>query len=359
MSQQLLASDDGGDHGQIHSLPRDDGGGDWASHGGTLHDLSEPTNPLHYAAATGTRADLRRLLKAGEQVQSVDHFGRTALVYAAVADIVQNAEYLLKKGADVDAVDNDGRTPLHWATFHAKTGMIKVLLAHGANPLAVDNEGRSVLHLAQDSESLAVYEAAMQPQPPWDVADNTGRTPLAWAAHAGLSDVVAYLLQHSSVAFVDDESRGPFHWGCLSGDVLTVQKLMAAAGETVLDDADSEGGKEQDFCCVVYLLCVPCFRLLCRPLHLAPLGILPVAAFSVAGSSTTTFLFFFLDAHVVKTSLPRTSHAINSPLVPKQKFPPPCFFFSFFFLVVNNVVCRDVRHCFLLLHPGAWPWLTL
>eukprot|EP00051_Salpingoeca_urceolata_P023242 m.391468 g.391468 ORF g.391468 m.391468 type:complete len:1015 (-) comp20081_c0_seq1:111-3155(-) len=241
MSQQLLASDDGGDHGQIHSLPRDDGGGDWASHGGTLHDLSEPTNPLHYAAATGTRADLRRLLKAGEQVQSVDHFGRTALVYAAVADIVQNAEYLLKKGADVDAVDNDGRTPLHWATFHAKTGMIKVLLAHGANPLAVDNEGRSVLHLAQDSESLAVYEAAMQPQPPWDVADNTGRTPLAWAAHAGLSDVVAYLLQHSSVAFVDDESRGPFHWGCLSGDVLTVQKLMAAAGETVLDDADSEG----------------------------------------------------------------------------------------------------------------------
>ncbi len=82
----------------------------------------------------------RLMLEHGADVNVPDPTGRTALMYAAVSDLlpVEQVKMLLEKGAKVDAKSqhaksgDTGRTALDLAKFHGNTPVVDLLLKSGA-----------------------------------------------------------------------------------------------------------------------------------------------------------------------------------------------------------------------------------
>lgn len=144
---------------------------------------------LHDAAEKGNIDKVRGLLRAGDEVDACDFFGRTPLSYAAMhgqldvcrvllhasakADarvkgmtllhmaVKSNnsklAELLLINGADVNArVDGPDYTALHLAAMAGRHDMVKLLLDSGADASLIDISGQSPLDHASGAEAKAI-----------------------------------------------------------------------------------------------------------------------------------------------------------------------------------------------------------
>jgi ankyrin repeat protein len=84
----------------------------------------------------------------GDDVNIVDQYGQTALVYAARKDIIETVELLLDKGADPNMVEIYGRTALMIAIISGSTEIVELLLDWGANPNIVDKYDKTALLFA-------------------------------------------------------------------------------------------------------------------------------------------------------------------------------------------------------------------
>lgn len=96
----------------------------------------ELQSPLHIAAYSGNVAKLEELLKTCESrsfpnslhtdkttafhvgdVDLVEEFGRTPLMYSAMAEREECVVALLRHGALITLQDSNGQTALHWAAL--------------------------------------------------------------------------------------------------------------------------------------------------------------------------------------------------------------------------------------------------
>eukprot|EP00051_Salpingoeca_urceolata_P022453 m.365485 g.365485 ORF g.365485 m.365485 type:complete len:291 (-) comp19973_c0_seq1:196-1068(-) len=177
------------------------------------------TTPVHEAAALGDLETLYSYLQPEvlEQydINGSDGYGRTALVYAILAEQVDCVELLIQAGAHIDGADADGRTPLHWTTFHGKSKMMKYLLSLGANPALKDFEGRTPLHLSTGSDSSKCTKQLLKKLPPElvDEPDNENMTALHWAAFHDHPKHLGQLLNAgANVALMDNEGKVALHW---------------------------------------------------------------------------------------------------------------------------------------------------
>lgn len=83
---------------------------------------------------------IRLMLQHGADVNAVDPTGRTALMYAAVSDLLplEQVKMLIQKGANVNAKSqhpqsgDSGRTALDLAKFHGNTAVVDLLMKSGA-----------------------------------------------------------------------------------------------------------------------------------------------------------------------------------------------------------------------------------
>ena len=67
---------------------------------------------LSRVARLGDFKAVKFLLEEGADIEAIDNFGRTALMWATSWGHLKIAKFLIDKGADVNATDNDGRTVL-------------------------------------------------------------------------------------------------------------------------------------------------------------------------------------------------------------------------------------------------------
>ena len=130
-------------------------------------DEMEGRTPLHKAALRGKHNEVKRLLSAGADVNSVDSNGRTPLHTAAEFNRSRVVKILLDNGAEIDSRDLSGGTALHAAAWSGRPRTVKILLAHGANvndrgsTFPVAPQGNTPLGLAlcrrtrMDSEEMA------------------------------------------------------------------------------------------------------------------------------------------------------------------------------------------------------------
>jgi ankyrin repeat protein len=111
-----------------------------------------PTSPLFQAAAMGDAAIVRALLARGANVHEKDDDNMTALHWAVVAHHTDAVKALLTGGADVNAVDRFGYTPLLYAATidfgDAETAA--TLLQAGADPNVKDKTGKTALAQAHE-----------------------------------------------------------------------------------------------------------------------------------------------------------------------------------------------------------------
>ena len=96
------------------------------------------------AIVSNNKDDIRRLLKAGADVDARDEeHNEAAIILAAKFSDAEIVDLLLSAGAKIDARDDQGRTALFLADVGSETFVR--LLAAGADIHAVDHDGNTIL----------------------------------------------------------------------------------------------------------------------------------------------------------------------------------------------------------------------
>lgn len=127
--------------------------------------------PLMLAAAVGGHEEISGLIKAGAQVNAVDHRNMTALMMTVAMDDANpaNVQLLINAGSDLNVADRYGDTALDWARKYGNPEVIAALEKAGARgkslppapskpadykPGAREATNRASLLLAKSSEEF-------------------------------------------------------------------------------------------------------------------------------------------------------------------------------------------------------------
>lgn len=110
----------------------------------------QATTDLFSVVKTNDTAAIGDLLALGANVNAVDQYGQTPLMYASgEGSSLGTIEYLVNQGADINAQSQTGWTPLMYAVRDAAALEIPVFLMNaGADPTAKTTEGQTVLDVA-------------------------------------------------------------------------------------------------------------------------------------------------------------------------------------------------------------------
>ena len=159
---------------------------------------AQTDSPVADAAQRGDLAEVRRLLRAGADVNAPQGDGMTALHWAAERGDAELCQVLLFAGARVDAGTRIGHyTPLHLAARAAREAVTGQLLDAGSDPNAITtNSGVRPLHLAAQAGDPAVVRALIDGGAEVDGREGAwGQTALVFAASAGRVAVIEALVE--------------------------------------------------------------------------------------------------------------------------------------------------------------------
>jgi len=148
------------------------------AHGAEV-DLAWPTGVTALLMAANKASDnvVKVLLKAGASVHTRDCGNRTALHWAVTGEApISMLRRLIKAGADVNATDNDGMTPLLEAASMFKLDWVKYLLKQRADITAQDRYGCTAMSYAlakrpgnkRDQLVKLLHQAGGLPGAPWE-----------------------------------------------------------------------------------------------------------------------------------------------------------------------------------------------
>jgi ankyrin repeat protein len=86
-----------------------------------------------YTSASSQTELMKKLVKAGADVNASNNMGTTALMHMAYKGNLEVLQALIEDNADINAKDNDGNNALMYACLHCKYAAIKSLLEAGIN----------------------------------------------------------------------------------------------------------------------------------------------------------------------------------------------------------------------------------
>ena len=257
---------------------------------------------IHIVAKRNLLDVLKMLVKYGADVNAIDHSGSTALHYAARIGAVETVKFLLQNSANVKAfTDSTWSTPLHLAAIVNSPSTLRLLIEHGADLDAADGRNKTALDLAaqfglEENTRLLLKskcEKADESRTRWpssfalhfaarhssfnilkmlirqgysvNAVDESGKTPLHYAAEFGCEANVCILLAHggdvngvtmcsrstplhlsarrncpkalrllidsgANVMAIDGEGNTPLHCAADTGSVVSVRVLMSSGG---------------------------------------------------------------------------------------------------------------------------------
>ena len=152
------------------------------------------TTPLMYAAAYGSLQSMKILLKAGADVDAVNAFGATALMWSVSQP--EKVKLLLDHKANANLKAKDGRTALMLAAASPGSDrVVDLLLAHGADPKVKAEDGSNFLVTAALGMNPYSVRLALAKGLDVESPDPAGDTPLLNAAANGDVASVKLLLE--------------------------------------------------------------------------------------------------------------------------------------------------------------------
>lgn len=141
-------------------------------------------------------------------INAMDGYGKTALMYASANGIYEYVEALVKAGADLSLQNSKNRlTALHYAIKKSRFNEAYCLVEHGASIKVMDNKGKTALtyktKISEDDiktlyDLSELYDDSYQPNP--DVIPAIGKAPNDYLTAPSLAlsevDINAYDPEH-------------------------------------------------------------------------------------------------------------------------------------------------------------------
>lgn len=132
------------------------------------HDCIYLTNstPLIIASAEGKSTEVvELLLNMGSNINVIDDFKRTPLIYASANGQNGIVKCLLDHGANVDIKCDDGFNSLFYACQYDFDYIVKILLESGANPNIVNDFGDTPLGWAKKNKNKKIIKMLIDYMP--------------------------------------------------------------------------------------------------------------------------------------------------------------------------------------------------
>eukprot|EP00117_Sycon_ciliatum_P032239 scpid22323/ scgid0979/ Inversin len=197
---------------------------------------------LHKACAQGNINAVVSIVKIDSERQGQlgyaglserDVFGRTPLMYAAVADSKPCLDMLLTCGAKREVRDPNGHTAVHYAAYFGQHRALKFLIEAACDWAPHDIYGRPPLHISISSDSVKCLQLLLKHCSvvggDVDLVDKEAMTALHVAAHCGKAQHLSTLLKAgASPKAVDMEGKTAMHWAVTNTDATCITTLHQA-----------------------------------------------------------------------------------------------------------------------------------
>ncbi len=197
-------------------------------------------SPLHFAAETGELGAIDVYLRNGDDIDSKDENGHTALYLSFTEYQFEAFELLLERGADINSTTNRGETVLHWASLFHDEDLIEYLISNDANIEAKNNNGQTPLQLATDKNIIKSVELLLENGANINSKDNDGNTSLVRSVLERNTKTMKFLIGKG--ASLETKSKGgftPLHWSVLIDDTRVMRTLLENGSN--IDSIDDNG----------------------------------------------------------------------------------------------------------------------
>lgn len=232
------------------------------------YESTNSNNMLFSYIETGDINNVKELLNQGMDVNSVNEEGWSALHVAVKANNAAMVKLLLSHKKinmnptlPVDTVfvegDSkwyaDGQTPLLLAAYYGYSDIASILLSYGADVLAKDTiDNAMAIHIAAARGYANVVAVILDSSAARNsgvdivnIGDDTGTTPLMWAAMNNQVPVISVLLRYKvNINLQDDDGWTPLHFAAASDSYRAVELLLKNNADANI--ADIEGKKPVD-----------------------------------------------------------------------------------------------------------------
>lgn len=148
---------------------------------------------------------VKKLLKQGVNVNSMDVDGQRAITVAAQSGHDLVVGFLINQGADPNLNDANGHSALWWASRHGHKRIVRRLLAQDVSADSADEDGQTTLSAASQGGFKEIVDILLNKGCNVNAVTLYGKTPLMFAATQGQCEVVEQLID----AGADIEFQSP------------------------------------------------------------------------------------------------------------------------------------------------------
>ena len=173
--------------------------------GDTLGNRPRPTTKYVYdtslvrAVKISDEDRVRTLMYANVNVNEKNYAGITPLTIAAEKGNMNIIKMLMEDGAMVNDKSSYGVTPIISAAAAGNTEVVEYLVAQGADVTAKDDWGKTALIYAANIDNPQLIANLIKlDKTAVNLPDNSGNTPLIYAAQKGLDDNLKVLLSNGA-----------------------------------------------------------------------------------------------------------------------------------------------------------------
>lgn len=179
------------------------------------------------AAERGETMKLVLFLKAGMQINAVDHHGKTPLIWSSSFGQLPCVGLLLANDAQTDIQDSGGYTALHWAAANGHAEVIRLLIEHSANINCISKTGRTPLIQAAARGQRDALMVLMEAGANINQQDDEGNTALHMALQQGHLHVSQALMNHHADLDLNNKANINAYTLGLKHPNLAIRKLFS------------------------------------------------------------------------------------------------------------------------------------
>lgn len=198
---------------------------------------SPASDQVENLIAQGDVINFQKLLdKNPALLEQKDANGSTLLHTAAMYGQSGIVALLLKNGSRVDARDQNKRTPLHYiyTKSNVAESVARNLLLYGADIDAVDDSGETPLGYAAGAGSFRIAKFLVSKGAAVNHPNNAHQSPFLEACASGSSSTTLLLLQHGADINAHDKfGQLALHYAAMGKDSPNIARLLIARGANV------------------------------------------------------------------------------------------------------------------------------